>query len=152
MDDSADTPDSPDPTPETLFVDWLARRESDEPLDFEALCGEHPAHAARLKDLRAEWDEIEGILQRAGLGGSLAERLSTRYGSEVDPQISLAEDAPGSGGFSSDVLKRLAGRCPDSERLVTTSRKAAVQAFEDRQNGVDAISPTSSSRHLPPIP
>ena len=116
MDDSVDPPGSPAPTPETLFVDWLARREGDDPVDLEAICRNHPEHQARLRELRTEWEEIEGILQRAGLGGSLAERLSTRYGSEVDPKISLAEEPTDPEGFSSDVLERLAGRGPASTR------------------------------------
>ena len=40
------------PEGEELFADFLALRAVGEPADIEALCAEHPEHAAELRQLR----------------------------------------------------------------------------------------------------
>jgi formylglycine-generating enzyme required for sulfatase activity/serine/threonine protein kinase len=104
------------PSADVLFASWLARHEAGEESDFEALCQEHPDAAARLRELLAQWQALREVLTRAGLGGSLSERLKTRYGPGVDPQVTLVSRDQVPSDVLSEVLSRLIGRGPASTR------------------------------------
>ena len=108
--------DSGQPSADSLFAAWLARHEAGEEADFEALCGEHPHAAPKLRDLYGHWAKVEAVRLQHGLGGSLSQKLRTQYGSEVDPQVTLEDEGPSKPDFSTGVLSRLAGRGPASAR------------------------------------
>jgi formylglycine-generating enzyme required for sulfatase activity/serine/threonine protein kinase len=97
----------PSLTADALFATWLARREAGEETDFERLCDEHPAHAARLRALHGHWSELDGIRRRHGLGGSLADRLKTHYGAGVDPLITLTGEEEELEVLTPEALSRL---------------------------------------------
>ena len=110
--------DLPHPDAESVFAAWLSQPEPD---DFEALCRTHPGLAERLRELRAQFRQVEGALRQQDIGGSLAKRLKSQYGGDVDPQVTLSLEggaAPSSapGRSSAEVLSRLSGRGPASTR------------------------------------
>ena len=97
---------------EEIFADFLVRAERGEETDFEALCLEHPELEDRLRKLKGDWERIASLLGCLGFGGSLATRISERFGPDVDPRISLPDEeseAPAS-DFSTEVLSRLSAR------------------------------------------
>ncbi|MGH7150233.1 MAG: hypothetical protein ACREIU_06030, partial [Planctomycetota bacterium] len=73
---------SPDPSgrAERLFADFLAQREAGEKPDFEALCAAHAGLAPRLRRLDEHWREVASVWKQVGFAGSLAERITRRYG------------------------------------------------------------------------
>jgi formylglycine-generating enzyme required for sulfatase activity/serine/threonine protein kinase len=109
-------PTSPDDrsqaSAESLFAAWLAARSSGNGRRFESVLREHPAQAAELRQLLAQWELVERLRREQGLDGTLSERLRSRYGSEVDPKVTLTleSEGPESSGQSSDVLMRLSER------------------------------------------
>jgi serine/threonine protein kinase/formylglycine-generating enzyme required for sulfatase activity len=102
------------PSAETLFVRWLAASRANEPADLEALCRRHPESAERLRSLARQHEELEQLERRFGFAGSIAERLASRFGPEVDPRIEL--EGEGSSDSTSRLLERLSGRGPVSSR------------------------------------
>ncbi len=111
MEDRSEEPGS---LPEELFAGWLAANHAAQHPDFGALCRAHPEHARALAQLHDEWQRLASLLARAGLGlsaeheRSFAHKLREKYGSGVEPALSLAEheqqreDLP-----SSELLRRL---------------------------------------------
>jgi Protein kinase domain len=99
---------------ESVFAEWFARQGTDEATPFEKLLGDNPAHADRLNDLRSMQEELDRALRAAGLTGSLAERLKSLHGSEVDPRVELEHEE--FGDFTETLLGRLSGRAPASGR------------------------------------
>jgi hypothetical protein len=55
-------------TAEELFTRWLARHASAEPIEFEALCRARPEHESELRRLRSDWERIDSLMRKAGLG------------------------------------------------------------------------------------
>ena len=104
------------PPAESLFAEWLVQRGSQDAEDFDALCARHPDHETELRDLHHYWERTDRALRKQGLGGSLAERLISRYGSDVNPMVALEPESSEASDFSSDVLSRLRGRTPASTR------------------------------------
>ncbi len=104
---------------EKIFADWLAQAKAESgPQDLEALCREHPKEAAELRRLLVYWEGLRWVLEEAGLSvgpRSLADRIQEKYGSGVDPDVSL--DAGEGGKPPPDaLLRRLA------EHSLKTSR------------------------------
>src|SRR5262245_13113982 len=96
-----------------LFQRWLERREGEERITFEALLAERPELADELRRLRAAQELLEGAgLGPAGAAGrepSLAQRIRDKYGSGVDPGVSLdAVEKERGELLSTALLKRLA--------------------------------------------
>lgn len=50
---------------ESLFAEFLRQRDAGESVSFEALCENHPEHAASLRDLHSQWRSLENVRQRA---------------------------------------------------------------------------------------
>jgi formylglycine-generating enzyme required for sulfatase activity/serine/threonine protein kinase len=100
----------------SLFEAWLARRDAGEKPDFEALCRAHPAAEQELRQLHDVWHRLAAAGRHPGVEPSLAAQLETRFGTDVDPQITLESEEPLRGDVSSAVLSRLAGRGPASTR------------------------------------
>src|SRR5262245_47470813 len=112
------SPDSLSPA-EELFADWLAQRAGDGSAeDLESLCRDHPKEAAELRRLWVYWEGLRSVLEKAGLASgprSLAEKIQERFGSGVDPNVSL--DAGEAAVPPSDaLLKRLAEHTLKSSR------------------------------------
>ena len=69
-------------TAEELFTRWLARDASAEPIEFESLCRARPEHESELRRLRSDWEQIDSLMRKAGLGplppaaDSFAQRVS----------------------------------------------------------------------------
>src|SRR5262245_32913628 len=101
---------------DSLFAAWLARRAAGDAQDFEALCSDHPAAASVLRRAHEAWRALEAAGRRQGDEPSLADQLETRFGTHVDPQVTLEGEEAVRGDFSSAVLSRLAGRGPASTR------------------------------------
>jgi serine/threonine protein kinase/formylglycine-generating enzyme required for sulfatase activity len=104
----------PEVSPESLFGGWLARRLAGDMADIEEACRAHPRAAERLRSLKRQHDELEELRRRFGLAGSIAERLATHFGSEVDPKVEL--ESEDQGDSTSKLLGRLSGRGPASSR------------------------------------
>ena len=96
---------------EKLFADWLARREGEGGAqDLESLCRDHPKEAAELRRLWVYWDGLRSVLKKAGFSSgprSLAEKIQDKFGSGVDPNVSL-DAGEGAVPPSGALLKRLA--------------------------------------------
>src|SRR5262245_6840538 len=112
------SPDSLSPA-EELFADWLAHRAGDGSAeDLESLCRDHPKEAAEQRRLWVYWEGLRSVLEKAGLASgprSLAEKIQERFGSGVDPNVSL--DAGEAAVPPSDaLLKRLAEHTLKSSR------------------------------------
>jgi formylglycine-generating enzyme required for sulfatase activity/serine/threonine protein kinase len=101
-------------SPESIFAEWYARQEGADVSSIEALLGEHPEHAGRLRELHSMQVELQRAMRHAGLAGSLAERLKSVLGSDVDPRVELEGEE--SGDFTEALLGRLSGRGPSSGR------------------------------------
>src|SRR5262245_2553260 len=107
---SMPAPDNSLSPAEALFVDWLISRDDDESADVEALCSEHPEHAGQLRVLWVHWQSLRRVLQHVGFGAapaSLTDKIQQKYGSGVDPQVSLEAGEQGQPP-SGALLRRLA--------------------------------------------
>ena len=93
-----------------LFAEYLAPTEAGESFDFEAFCATHPGRAQELRALHQNWQKVRVVLKHLAASGSLTERIHSRYGSEVDPLVSLEGEGEADLDFTSEVLERLAGR------------------------------------------
>jgi len=117
---------------ERLFAEWLARQPEqaltgDALASLEALCAQHPAHAAALRALHADCRRVASVLGHIGRtfpalqgdsafpGPGLAERIRAQYGPGVDPNITLEPEGTDAtpSDYSSAVLSRLSSR-PDT--------------------------------------
>jgi len=98
-----------------VLASYVERRAAGEAVSVEALCRAHPSLAGELLDLVPV---AEAMLERlsSSLAGSLHQRLSDLFGSDVDPQVTLEGEGRGSPQLSSEVLSRLAGRGPATSR------------------------------------
>lgn len=74
----ADPAASERPTPESLFVRWLADRDAGRAPPFDGLARAHPEHAAALKELHAELERVSRLATQAGLGNLAAVSISVR--------------------------------------------------------------------------
>ena len=118
----ADRSQAPKPSPtDVLFAGWLAQGE--ERADFTAFCRDHPEHALALQRLHEEWQRVGALLEMAGfktvvdLERSFAQRLKEKYGSGVDPAISLeGGEKERADPASSELLERLAEHGPKRSR------------------------------------
>ena len=106
---------SPGLTPEFLFAAWLARLETGEARDFEALCREHPEQAAGLRELHARWSERREESESAGAETSTLTSEASIGGEHADHLVSLGSDAATGSDFSSQVHERLLKREGASE-------------------------------------
>ncbi len=103
----SDAPDPrPDPRAQDLFAAFLKRRDAGEGVDFESLCAEHPDLAEDLRRLHAQWSDVVAALEGLGATGSLARVLRE----QVDLSVSETPAASARSDFSSEVMRRLAGR------------------------------------------
>jgi serine/threonine protein kinase/formylglycine-generating enzyme required for sulfatase activity len=105
---------TPHTSPEELFASWLARRPGHGDEGVEQLCRSHPDAADRLRHLHGQYCELEELKRRFGMAGSVAERLTSKYGSELDPKVELQGEEHAD--VSSNLLGRLSGRTTASSR------------------------------------
>jgi len=96
--------------PGTLFATWLSRRGAGSAQSLGELCESHPEHAEQLTELHERAERAQRV------GGALARHLKDRFGSAVDPRVSLGSSDSSDADASAEVLSRLAGRGPLSER------------------------------------
>jgi len=110
-------------TASRILARYLLGVEGGAPADFEALCEEHPERAEELRGLKADLERVEDVLE--GLGGidsgddesrSLAGRLASRFGSDVDPSITLEAEGEADPEFAKRALGRLAEHAGGSVR------------------------------------
>ncbi len=95
---------------ESLFAEWLVRREEGQAEDLEELCRRHPGLADELRSMQRRQEELDELIARFGLAGSLSERLASHFGSGVDPKVELEGEDADPGDFTAKVVGRLAGR------------------------------------------
>ena len=96
-------------TAEDVFVEWLEARESGTAGSIDELCEEHPDCGEALRVLHGDWLRVAPALERARVDQTVVENLERRFGSKVDPGISLDVRASVSGErVASELLERLA--------------------------------------------
>ena len=95
-------------------------------VDLEDLCRRHPDLGSELRRLTAHFEQVDGVVTALLEGGGLRERLVSRYGSDVDPDISL-DEPPGPARTArragpatpGGMVARLEERGPISDRYQT---------------------------------
>src|SRR5262245_52056094 len=104
---------------EALYAEYLAAARCGEGVDFADFCRLNPGQAGELHELRRHHEQMlrltgiaEALLSEAG--ESLSQRLEKRYGSQVDPKVTL--EKPESDSASSALLQRLSQHAPSSSR------------------------------------
>jgi serine/threonine protein kinase/formylglycine-generating enzyme required for sulfatase activity len=122
---------------ESLFAQWLARRDAGETEPIERWAEAHPEHCAAILEIHAAWRRR--VARAAGAtenGASLADRLRDRFGPDVDPGITLDGEtrspaSPSRSGSGSRLLDDLSARQGASGRYRVDRRIA--------QGGMGAI-------------
>jgi serine/threonine protein kinase/formylglycine-generating enzyme required for sulfatase activity len=90
---------------QSLFAEWLARREEGRGEPFESMLAQNPAHVEGLRAMHAGWSFASNRHEKVRRHDeSLSNRLFETFGSGVDPKVSLDRDAekstPGADGES----------------------------------------------------
>jgi formylglycine-generating enzyme required for sulfatase activity/serine/threonine protein kinase len=83
---------------ESLFAEWLSRRDAGETEPIDVLAQAHPGCAEELRRMHEDWKRIVAEANQETKRNneqetSLSDRLRARFGSGVDPEISLDGDA-----------------------------------------------------------
>jgi serine/threonine protein kinase len=113
--DPASGPDDSDSRVRSLFTQYIASRETGQPIEFDAFCAEHPGDASALRKVREEWEWVRSALQSAVgqiEGDLLAARPNAKPGDELESSGLL--DSPADADLSADsastdaLVKRLA--------------------------------------------
>jgi hypothetical protein len=77
----------------SLFAEWLARRDEGETIPIDEFAARHASHADALRRMHEDWRRMMKARRGSTQDASLADRLRERFGSGVDPEVSLDGEA-----------------------------------------------------------
>ncbi len=92
---------------EDLYVDYLARVDNGERVDFEAWCAEHPKHAADLQQIRSEDQRLMNLAKELGFAAaSLVEGPAESSKGGPQPQAPSPANTCESTRFVENIAER----------------------------------------------
>src|SRR5262245_48176068 len=116
-------PEDPSSRVEALFAAYLAGRERDTGLDFDAFCEDHRAEAEDLRRFHDDWQRGQAAIGAArehrAMGGPFAARLEELYGGRASMDVSLDPGPERAAPAATEVLvRRLAEHASGVPRYV----------------------------------
>ena len=104
------------PTSQDLLIAYLERRANGDPIGFESFCAQHPERASELRKLYAGVVQESLRIPRGAFGESFSDAIRSRFGADLDPQISLADSSDGEEADDPSIVETLKSRGPTSGR------------------------------------
>src|SRR5262245_35365073 len=100
---------------ESVFIEFLSKRGTEQGVDFDALCAEHPAIATELRAMYEDWARLDRLIAAGSGRDDLRRKLERHFGASIDDGVDLHADSSYD-VVEGEVLKRLTAHSPNVTR------------------------------------